>query len=263
MSVRTYRTAARGAPPRIEIQNPAGTVTVEAVEGAQELEVRVEALNTAAEQLLERVEIEASPVDLDRVDGPVRVRVLVPAPQLFRSAAFAVRVATPPDAAARLRVASADVEVRGRMGRVEAKGASGDVEIGTVTGGGAIASASGNIRVRAVTDGLDVRTASGDISVGEAEGTVSLASASGNVLVAGAGRGRVQLKTMSGNAEIGVVPGLRIWLDLASVSGRMDSRLEDDGASAEGAPELSISARSMSGDIRVRRAATPPVTPAA
>lgn len=277
MSVRTYRASATAAPPRIEIHNPIGRILVEAVEGSHELEVEVEALDSVAEQLLDDVEIEATQADPERADDPVRLRVRVPAPRLFRNGAFAVRVTTPPDAAARLTVASADLEVRGQMGRVEAsgasgnvviehctevqaRGASGDVEVGTVTAGGAVASASGEVRLRTVTGDLDVRTASGDISVGEITGTVSLLTASGNMEVGGAGRGRVALKTMSGDAEVGVVPGLRVWLDLSSISGRMDSQLDDDGPDGQGAPELSISARTVSGDVRIRRAA--PVTAA-
>ena len=117
MSVRTYRAAATAVPPRIEIDNPAGIVRVDAVQGAGELEVEVEALNAVAEQLLEEVEIEATQGGPDGAGDPVRLRVRVPAPRLFRTGAFAVRVTTPPDAAARLTVASADVEVRCAGGR--------------------------------------------------------------------------------------------------------------------------------------------------
>lgn len=277
MSVRSYRASVTSAPPRIEIHNPVGRVLVEAVEGAHELEVQVEALNSVAEQALAEVEMEASQPDPDRPDEPVRLRVRVPAPRLFRNGSFAIRVTTPPGAAVRLTVASADAEIRGRMGRLDtsgasgdllveqctelhARGASGDVEVGSLTEGGAVASASGDVRLREVTGDLDVRTASGDISIGDITGTATLLSASGDVEVGGAGRGRMTLKTMSGDAEIGIVPGLRVWLDLASVSGRMNSQLDDDTPDDERSPELSISARTVSGDVRIRRASA--VSPA-
>ncbi len=55
---------------------------------------------------------------------------------------------------------------------------------------------------------------------------------------------------------VGVVPGLRVWLDLSSVSGRMESQLDDDGRTpGENAPQLSVSIRSVSGDQHILRAA--------
>ncbi len=57
-----------------------------------------------------------------------------------------------------------------------------------------------------------------------------------------------------------MAPGLRLWLDLQSVSGRLDSELDgDDGTRGEGGDEdggatLVVRMRSVSGDLRVRRA---------
>jgi hypothetical protein len=76
------------------------------------------------------------------------------------------------------------------------------------------------------------------------------------VSVGALGEGRLKVKSVSGDVTVGVVPGLRVWLDLSSVSGRMDSRLDDDGgAPGEGSPQLSISIRSVSGDQNILRAA--------
>ena len=63
MSVRTLSAVTAGVPPRIEVRNPAGSVVVDAVEGSDALDVRVEALDAAAEQLLDRVELEISGAD--------------------------------------------------------------------------------------------------------------------------------------------------------------------------------------------------------
>jgi hypothetical protein len=276
MSVRTHSTPARGLPPEIDVRNAAGSVTIEAVEGAEALEVLVEALDDAAEQLLDRVEIDTGPDDLGRADAPTRLRVSVPNRKLFRTPAFAVRVTTPAGARARVAVASADLDVRGRMGRLELTGASGDLavehctelqlrsasgdaRIGTVDGPATIASASGELRLGAVRGALEMRTASGDISVDRTSGDVSLTSASGDLEIGAAACGSLQLKTVSGDVSVGVVPGLRVWLDLSSVSGRMHSELDDDGATTGNGPaELSLGLRSVSGDLRIRRAATAP-----
>jgi DUF4097 and DUF4098 domain-containing protein YvlB len=105
--------------------------------------------------------------------------------------------------------------------------------------------------------GLKARSASGDVAVEEAAGDVSLTSASGDLRVGRMGEGSVQAKTMSGDVEVGVTPGKRVWLDLSSVSGRMESQLtDDDGAAGDGPAQVSLSLRSVSGDLRIRRVAT-------
>jgi hypothetical protein len=59
---------------------------------------------------------------------------------------------------------------------------------------------------------------------------------------------------------VGVAPGLRVWLDLASVSGRMQSELEDGGPAGDGPPALTLTLRSVSGDLRIHPAAAAPVS---
>jgi len=270
MSVRSERSAVGSTPPVIDVRNPAGSVTIEAVEGADELCVQVEALDVAAEDLLDRVEIRLSPPSGGH---PARLRVVVPEPRMFRSPSFAVRVTAPTGARVRVAVASADVAARGRLGAVELTGASGqlaadhcsslqlrsasgDARIGTVTGEAVLGSASGDLRIERADGGLKARTASGDVSVDAAIGVVGITTASGEVSIGALGSGRLTIKSVSGDVTVGVVPGLRVWLDLSSVSGRMDSRLDNHGAATgEGAPQLSISIRSVSGDQNILRAA--------
>jgi hypothetical protein len=270
MPERQFRNPAGAVPPVLEVRNPAGSVTLDAVEGADEVAVRVEALDPAAEELLDRVEITAD----DRDGSAVRVRVTVPKGGMFRTPSFAVHVSTPPDAQVRVAVASADVELRGRFGRADLTGASGDVvvdccaelqlrsasgdaRIGTVPGFATVGTASGDVRIGHAPGGLTARTASGEIAVEHAAGHVSLSTASGDVTVGATGEGKLKVKTVSGDATVGVVPGLRVWLDLSTVSGRMRSQLDGDGGGAgEGSPQLTLALRSVSGDLLVERAAT-------
>jgi DUF4097 and DUF4098 domain-containing protein YvlB len=273
MPERTFSAPTGQTPPEIEVRNPAGTVTVEARDGADQIEVWVEALDSAAEDVLDEVEISADAGSPDRPDAPVRLRVLVPQRRLFRSASFAVTVTTPPGARVRVSAMSADVDVRGAMGRVELTGASGDLTLGSsteahvrsasgdirvdsVSGRATIASASGDVRIGSASGGVHGRTASGDIEVDECVGDMSLTTASGDLTVGLISGGSVKVTSVSGDATIGVVPGLRVWLDLSSVSGSMDSTLDGDAAGGdEGPADLSITMRSVSGDLRVHRAA--------
>jgi hypothetical protein len=269
MSIHQQVPAAADPPPRIEVRNAAGSVTVRAVEGAEQLEVEVEPLDDAAEQLLDRVDVDIRAGD---ARSPARLRVTVPERRLLRTPAFAVRITTPPGAEARIAVASADVELTGRFGTLDLSGASadvaveqagdlhlrsasGDARVGRIAGG-SIASASGGIRVGRASGALQLRTASGDVSVEHAGAELNARTASGDVTVGAIAGGTVQVKTVSGDVSVGVTPGLRVWLDLSSVSGRMDSQLEDDGATGDGPPELTLTMRSVSGDLRIRRSAS-------
>jgi hypothetical protein len=266
VDVRTHRFPVGAGPHAVEIRNATGSVTVEAVEGTGEYLVEVEPLDSAAEQLADRV---------DLFLAGSRLRVQTPDRRLLRTPPFAVRVTVPPGTACRVAVASADVELRGELGRVEltaASGdstvescaelqlrtASGDARIGSVAGRATVGSASADVWIGSADGGVEVRTASGDVEVGSAAGDVSIATASGDVGVRHLSGGSAQVKTVSGDVALGVAPGLRVWLDLSTVSGRMESELDGDDSAGEGPAQLSIAVRSVSGDQRIRRATEAP-----
>src|SRR4051794_1115716 len=273
MSVPARAPVVEGTPPRIEVRTPAGSVTVQAVEGLGQLEAWVEPLDEAAEELLDRVEIDV------REGGPgvpALLRVVVPDRRLLRVPAFAVRITTPAGADLRATVASADVELRGRFAETTVAGASGDlaldearelevrtasgqVGVQTVRGMASIRSASGNVRMGRVGDLLRVRTASGDVSVEEPGRATTISTASGEVSVRAAAGEAVQVTTVSGDVSVDVVPGLRVWLELHSLSGRMTSDLDEDvSAAGDEHPDLTLTLQSVSGDLRIRRAAPAP-----
>jgi hypothetical protein len=265
VDTRTHRFPLTDRTPAIDVRNPSGSVTVEARDGVDELVVEITPLDSAAEQLVDRIGLFFT---------STRLRVEVPERRLLRTPSFAISVLCPTGADVRSATASADTTLRGRLGTVEITSASGDLavdtcvrlelrtasgdgRVATVTGRATAASASGDLWVGAVMAGLAARSASGDITVEEAAGDISLATASGDLSIGRVGGGSVEAKTMSGDVEVGVTPGLRVWLDLSSVSGRMDSQLpDDDGAAGEGPAQLSLSLRSVSGDLRIRRVAT-------
>ncbi|QNG35706.1 DUF4097 domain-containing protein [Geodermatophilaceae bacterium NBWT11] len=265
MPVRQHTSPVLDGVPLVEVRNPAGSLTVESVAGATELQTTVEPLNPPAAELLGRVTLEYTDTS-----GP-RLLVGVPERGLLATARFAVTVRTPEGTAVQAHTASADVVLRGRLGSVtvssasgdvavegctglEVKGASGGVRAGRVDGDVRVATASGDVRVDDAGGSVDLRTASGDLVVGHAGGDVTAVTASGDVSVARATAGTVQLRTVSGDATIGVAPGLRLWLDLQSITGRLDSQLDTDTGSPDGDPAtLSLELRSVSGDLRLRR----------
>jgi hypothetical protein len=263
MDVHTHRFPVGDGAPAVEIRNPSGSVSVAAVEGADEFVVDIEALDSAAEQNLDDVEVQ--------VLGS-RLRVVAPERRLFRSGSFAVRVTAPSGTAARVAAASADADLTGDLGKVEVtsasgdcvvesctdlqlRTASGDARVGTVSGRAVVGTASGDLRVESVGAGLEARTASGDVEVGSAGGDVGVTTASGDVEIDRVSGGRVGVKTVSGDVSIAVAPGLKVWLDLSSLSGRMDSHLDAESAGDDGPAQLNLSVRTVSGDQRILRAA--------
>ena len=217
-----------------------------AVEGAEQLEVRRRAARRRRRGTA-RPRGDRRPGTPSPPTSPTRLRVAVPERRLLRTPAFAVRITTPPGAAARVAVASADAELTRPVRRPRAHRASGDLD---------------------VEHGSDVqvRTASGDTRIGTVDGRGSVASASGDVRIGHGLRRRCRcapppatprwsrppttctISTASGDVTVGAAgwrrradqDGLRGRLgrrgpgpaDLAgppSVSGRMDSQLDDDG----------------------------------
>jgi len=276
VTVRTHQIPLTGTPRALEVRNPAGSVTVQARPDATEVVVTVEALDGAAEQLLDRV-------DLFVTDAAVRVTV--PERRLTRTPSFAIDVVLPPDGPLSVAVASADVVLRGRLGRavltsasgdmtadhtaaLQARSASGDVRIGRADGPATVATASGDVRVDSAGGPVEVRTASGDVVLGSTAVDVTARTASGDVRVERASSGTVRVTTVSGDTTVAVERGLRVWLDVQSVSGRLVSELDDEapGGGDGGAP-LSLLLKSVSGDLRLRRAVPlppePPAPPAA
>lgn len=272
MSVHEQVPVVAGPPPRVEVRNAAGSVTVEAGESAELLAVWVEALDETAEALLDRVEVDLRAGD---AQSPARLRVAVPERRLLRTPAFAVRVSTPPGAAARIAVASAQVELTGSLGALELTSASGDIDVergtdvhvrtasgdaavATVEGDASLGTASGEIRIGRALGRLKLRTASGDVSVEHAGGAATIKTASGDVTVGAVAGDALQAQTVSGDVTVGVPAGRRVWLDLRSVSGRMSSDLDEEGPGGDGTPDLTLTLESVSGRLRIGRTSAAP-----
>jgi hypothetical protein len=72
-----------------------------------------------------------------------------------------------------------------------------------------------------------------------------------------AGAAGARLNAVSGDLHVAARRGLALWIDAQSVSGSVTSDLDvgGDEAAAEGGTQVELRARSVSGDIRITRAA--------
>ena len=187
----------------------------------------------------------------------------------WRSHELHVAITLPAGSRVAVQAASADVTCRGEYGAVDVNTASGTIDVETVRGpaeisamsGGVqlleaaeptIQTASGRISVKRASGDVTARSASGDIMIGTAGASVTAKTASGQVRVQSIARGRGDLNSVSGDIEVKVVPGVGVYLDLASVTGRVTSDLDDAGE--HGSTDLHLQCRTVSGSLHVARA---------
>jgi DUF4097 and DUF4098 domain-containing protein YvlB len=166
-----------------------------------------------------------------------------------------VQVRAPHGSQVDANVASADVDGRGSFGRVEVNSASGDVSFDEIGGRLNVNTASGDVEVARVAGEAKINSASGDVSLGEADADLRVRTASGDQEVRSAASGTVELQSASGDVEVGIRRGSRVYVDLSSMSGKTSSELElNDAPTGSEGPLVEVRARTMSGDITIRRA---------
>jgi DUF4097 and DUF4098 domain-containing protein YvlB len=249
-------------PVRADIDLPAGSVRVTAVK-TETVRVNLTASGHAGERLLAETEVSFGDGTL-RVHVPKRVSVR-------GNSGLDLTVELPEGSSVKAMTASADVTFEGELGSVNGSTASGDVRAGRVSGDVELTTASGDVRLEEATGDVRVSTASGDANVGRAGGDIIAKTASGDVWIGEAGQsataktasgdvridaiasGLADATTVSGDIVIAVVPGVGVYIDISTLTGDVSSDLESD-AGAEGEASLTVSCRSVSGDVRIARA---------
>jgi DUF4097 and DUF4098 domain-containing protein YvlB len=258
----------------LDIRVPAGRIDIEAAAGTTtEIELDVRGSEDEATELLEQARIERREVPSghevivhvdDRSWGGLR---------FWRKVDVRLSVRAPEGANVSCATSSADVRGRGRLGSLEAeaasgdiefdelggdaaaKAASGDVKLGSVVGAAVVNTASGDVELGRVGGETVIKTASGDVGLDDAGSHVVVATASGDQRIAAVTAGRVDLKSASGDIEVGIREGSTLWVDARSRSGEVRSELPVSDLPPEGdAPHVELRANSMSGDITVVRA---------
>lgn len=156
----------------------------------------------------------------------------------------------------RVRTASGDLTLDRTEGTLELKTASGDAQVEQVSGRAQVSTVSGDVSIREAQGGLSVNSVSGDVIADEVTGDLNISSVSGDQIVRAAGPGELALKAVSGDVVVAIRRGLRVRLDVNSVSGSIGSELEvSDTPVSSDAPEARLRARTVSGDVKISRAA--------
>jgi DUF4097 and DUF4098 domain-containing protein YvlB len=259
---------------RLKVRNPAGDVTITTADAA-ETTVELVPLNDSesTRSAIEKASVAAHGDDVVvELEGGRNWSISI-GNWGFGSAKVSVRISCPHGSDLECDTASADVKAEGTLGAVrlrtasgdamlqqvagslEAKSASGDIRVERVEGGCTLNTVSGDVRLGAGLKEVSVNAVSGDVDLGEVGGDLIVSSVSGDQRVRAAGPGEVALKAVSGDVIVAIRRGLRVRLDVNSVSGSIGSELEvSDAPTGTDAPEANLRVRTVSGDVKISRA---------
>jgi DUF4097 and DUF4098 domain-containing protein YvlB len=255
-----------------------GELEIDAVEGAENVDVELIAHDDESQQL-----VDAARIELREHHG--RPKVVVDVPQkrggfnfgsLFGRSGVTCRIRTPQGSGLDARTKSADVEIHGTLAGANVSTASGDIRLEDVDGGLNVKTASGDVHARTVASGVNVQTASGDVELEVARGPVTIQTASGDISIDEAWdnvnastvsgdhqhgavyQGNIAAHSVSGDVRVGIRRGSRAYLDCNTVSGDTSSELDMLAEPPTGdGPMVELRVKTVSGDIVITRAPAP------
>ena len=225
----------------LQVRIPAGEVTVRAVP-TQTATVTL----SGAERTLDATRVEFDQNVLS-VIAPER-------PRPGRTADLDVTVEAPEGSSCVVHTASADVRCTGELSSLDVHTASGDVSAERVSGVARAITASGDVYIGEAGE-ADLKSASGDVTIGQVSGPAQVNTASGDVRIDAASGSRAEVKSASGDIRVAVTPGIGVYLDLSTLSGTASSDL--DPAEEGGGADMTLSCRTLSGDVHVTTAVQP------
>jgi len=244
-------------PVELDVRIPAGEIHVETVDGDESF-VSV----TGDERLVEqtRVELDGNRLVVElRGRKPFGISISIGELSFGSGSRLAVEARVPHASDVRLVTAAAEMELRGHYAALDVKSASGDLRLdGEVERDAVVKTVSGDVRIDRVGGELRVSSISGDVSVGSVGGSIESRSVSGDMRFDSLHEGTVTVQSVSGDVEFGVAPGTNLDVDAGSVSGDLRSEVplaSEPAAGDAGGPTLVLRGKTVSGDLRVFRAA--------
>lgn len=224
----TYNTP---APIAVYVELPAGRLSAFAVDTT---ESAVEIQGPRAEEFLVSF------------DGK-RVSVVAPHGRFFgRGDSHTVQLRVPSGSELVTKMGSADTTATGTLGLVALKSGSGDIELDRAEGPVVIESGSGDIKGHEFADEVRIKSGSGDINLHDVHGRTGISTGSGDVLL-GTVHAKTVIKTGSGDLLVTRSEG---EVSLTTASGDLTIGT---------APRGKVTARNVSGDVRIGIPAGTPV----
>jgi DUF4097 and DUF4098 domain-containing protein YvlB len=241
-------------PLTLEVTIPSGAIAIESVDG-EESRIAIE----GDERLLDEMEVRQ---EGSRVVVAYRGKgkfgfTISPFSLVFGDDKLRVRATVPHGAGVKVKTASADIAVDGRVGSLEVNSVSGDVRVrGTIEGDANLKTVSGDADLQGVGGNLTIHSVSGDVRAGSVTGSADAKSISGDIHLGTLTGGDVRFTSVSGDVEIGIAPGSLLDVDAGSTSGDLHSEvpLGSEPTGGDG-PTVVLRGKTISGDVRVFRAA--------
>ena len=240
-------------PLALEVGIPSGDIEIETVEG-EESHVIID----GDERLLSEVEVNQ---DGNRITVSYRGKAkfgfsLAPFTLVWDNS-LKVRARVPHGADLKVKTASADVKVDGRLGALALNGVSGDIRVrGEVSGDATLKTVSGDAQLDAVGGDLTIQSVSGDLRSGPVEGSVEAKTVSGDIRLDAIREGDMRFTSVSGDVEIGIATGSLLDVDAGSTSGDLSSEVplaSEPGGNGNGGPKVVVRGKTVSGDVRIFR----------
>lgn len=242
-------------PVTLEVSIPSGDIDVDTT-GSEETSLTVD----GDERLLEHVEVRQ---DGNRVSVTLRDKSKVGfsfslGSLVFGNNGLRVKANVPHGAGVKVKTASADTAITGRLRTLDVNGVSGDVRVrGEISDDATVKTVSGDVELERVDGDLSVQTVSGDARVRGIAGSVDAKSVSGDIRLEALTAGDARFSSVSGDIEIGIAPGSLLDVDAGSTSGDLSSEVplgSEPLGEAERAPTVVLRGRTVSGDVHVFRA---------
>jgi DUF4097 and DUF4098 domain-containing protein YvlB len=240
----------------LEVAIPSGDIDVETVDGEE-----TNLVVAGDERMLEHVEVSQ--------DGSTVVVALPNKNKLgfsfslgsivFGNEGLRVEARVPHGAGVKIKTASADSEIKGRLNTLDVNSVSGDVSVrGEVTEDVTVKAVSGDVDLEQIGGDVSVQTVSGDLRARGVAGSAEAKSVSGDIRLESLTAGDVRFSSVSGDIEIGIAAGSVLDVDAGSTSGDLSSEVplasEPLAGEAAAGPTVVLRGRTVSGDVRVFRA---------
>jgi DUF4097 and DUF4098 domain-containing protein YvlB len=237
-------------PLTLDVSIPSGRIDVETVDG-EETSLVVD----GDERTLEHVDIHH---EGSRIVVKLRDKKLGFSFSLG-SGGIRVEARVPHGADVKVKTASADTDLAGRLQTLEINSVSGDVRLrGEVSEDATVKTVSGDVELERVDGDMTVQTVSGDLRARAVAGSVEAKSVSGDIRLDSLTAGDVRFNSVSGDIEIGIAQGSFLDVDAGSTSGDLASEVplatEPPLGEAAASPTVILRGRTVSGDVRVFRA---------
>ncbi|MGE3193821.1 MAG: DUF4097 domain-containing protein [Microbacteriaceae bacterium] len=151
------------------------------------------------------------------------------------------------------RAGHGNIEIGSATGSAELTADHGRMRIGAIGGDASLKSSHGEITVDEVGGDLEAKLSYGELEIGRARGGVTAKTAYGSIRLGEVSSGSVQVDSGYGQIDIGVAPGVAVWLDASSRDGRVRNQLEGAAAPGESDDSVAVRARTTYGDITITR----------